>query len=73
MRIVPVDGPRAGTSVVEMSGEGIEEPRVKYEEILAELGKSAEKTVSGFATIAGYVSYYVDGAEKKILKNRNRI
>lgn len=38
----------------------------KYAGIMAELGDSVEVTSEGYTNTAGYISYYVDGAESKL-------
>ncbi len=58
---------RANTRVVELTptdlGDGGKGP---YTGILTELGESVEKTEQGYTKTAGYISYYVDGAEAKL-------
>ena len=67
---------KAGTQVVEMSGEGVPSSADVYSHILASLGKKIKRTESGKTKIAGYVSYSVDGAEGRLktenIKNINR-
>ncbi len=57
---------KGGTQVVEISGEGLETENNRYTSILSTLGKSAKKTKDGVSEEAGYVSYYLDGAEGKL-------
>lgn len=61
---------KAGTQVVELSGEGVPSSADVYSHILASLGKKIKRTESGKTKIAGYVSYNVDGAEGR-LKTEN--
>ncbi len=62
----------AGDAKAEQSAKGSEDGESgsgdtgKYGEILAELGNSVKTTKEGYNKEAGYVSYYVDGAEAKL-------
>ncbi|HHW94724.1 MAG TPA: hypothetical protein GX736_02200 [Mogibacterium sp.] len=57
---------KGGTRVVDISGEGLETESKRYTVIKSNLGKSAKKTKDGISEEAGYISYYVDGAEGKL-------
>ncbi len=63
---------KANTHVVELTPDAEaavnsgEESYGKYTEILSELGDSVKSTEQGYSSGAGYVSYYVDGAEAKL-------
>ncbi|NLY87436.1 MAG: hypothetical protein GX083_02685 [Clostridiales bacterium] len=61
---------KGSTKVVEMSGEGLETKSNRYTAILSSLGKAAKKTSNGISKEAGYVSYYLDGAEGKLTTDR---
>lgn len=57
---------KGGTRIVDISGDGLETESNRYTAIKAALGKSAKKTKDGISYEAGYVSYYIDGAEGKL-------
>lgn len=65
---------KSGAKVVEMTLDPVEEGEedgesavsYKYRDIVEVLGDDVESTKSGKAKIAGYVSYFVDGAEPKL-------
>ena len=59
---------KAGSRIVEMSGEGLPANGDTYTQILSKLGKRIEKTSSGNTKYAGYIVYKVDGAESKFRK-----
>lgn len=63
--------PEAGSGGAVSNGEKMEvssseNDKGKYSAIMEELGDSVKTTVKGYNTGAGYVSYYVDGAEAKL-------
>ena len=57
---------RAGTSIVELSGQGRVEMRDSSKAITEALGESLAISEAGATGVAGYVSYTVDGAEGKL-------
>ncbi len=61
---------RANQQIVTIDGKGNEEFNEKYKNIKTNLGDSATSSEAGVSTVAGYVTYSVDGAEY-ILSNAN--
>ena len=65
---------KAGTSIVEMTGTNKEQQDSRYTSILTNLGDGVIKTSDGTTKVAGYASYYVDGAEAKLtVENLDKI
>lgn len=58
---------KANSRVVELTATDLgDRDKGPYTGILTELGDSVKKTGNGYSKIAGYISYYVDGAEAKL-------
>ena len=57
---------KAGSKIVDMSGEGVPSSGDTYSQILSRLGKKVKKTTSGNTKDAGYIEYKVDGAEQAL-------
>ena len=62
---------KAGTKVVSITGTGLETSDKKYTSVLTSLGNKTKSTKYGGSTVAGYVSYTVDGAEGKVNKSNS--
>ena len=61
---------KAGSSIVQMSGEGLTDSGGTYNQILSHLGKKTKKTDSGNTKFAGYIEYKIDGAESSLVPRR---
>lgn len=57
---------KAGSRVVELTGNGRKEMGADISRIAENLGKDARKAESGISATAGYVSYNIDGAENRL-------
>jgi len=56
----------SGARVVELEADDSDRENRKYSSIMSSLGDSIKYTKGGYTKTAGFVSYYVDGAESKI-------
>lgn len=61
---------KAGTRVVEMTGEGVPSSGQVYTQILASLEGKVKETEEGYTKYAGYIVYKVDGLERKLKPNK---
>ena len=57
---------RKGVKVMDINGNGSEEPQIRYKNILEKLGSSAIRVPSYKTQAEGIVSYYVDGYEGEL-------
>lgn len=57
---------KAGSNIVEMSGDGVPSSGNSYTTVLNRLGKKVRKTEKGNTKFAGYIEYKVDGAEGEL-------
>lgn len=57
---------KAGTKVVEMTGDGVPSSGQVYTQILASLNGKVKTTEEGYTKYAGYIVYKVDGLERKL-------
>ncbi len=61
---------KAGSRIVEITGTGRSQKTNTSKSVLESLGKKSYTAEGGKTDVAGYVSYYIDGAEGKLTTSR---